>query len=374
MGLFLRPSGRTGLALVSSLLSCIASACPAATEVSSPFGEGLDSETNTAPSYNVLSTSATTASNVPPDHISDLFSGKAYLLSAHATEPADSRDREWAVMSASTSFPNATGERPLGMSLEAYACMLLNRWPLVWARDVKLISNFADLIIIKAVNAITAVRLRSNNRLLRDIARVTAADVQQFHDLLSFAGSMQAKRERFDNASACVKALFDAVRYCGNVVPGTPAFLNSFRCKVFALWDRFGAPGIFFTINPGELHVQLFCQLAGHPYGFHSDTGMPDARRQSAANVWKLLSRNPAAADQFFHAYMQAFVEVVFGWDTTAAAQRPGAEDTCLLGKVLAWYYNVETSTRLSEHAHGQVRMRSSNFDQRSHETLQRAL
>jgi len=338
----------------SSMMSST-SFCPAVEEVPAPFGEGLDSEVNTVPSYDVLSTSASTAEVVQPADISTMFSGEAYLLAAHAADPIDPRHRSWAILSATTSFPNATGERAFGQSLEAYASMLQSRWPRVWARDVKLISNFADLINMKTVNAITAVRLRNNSRLLRDIARVTADDVQTFHSLLSHRGSAEDKRAKFGEASPCVRVLFDAVRYCGNTLPGTPAYLNTFRCKVFALWDRFGAPGLFFTVNPGELHVQLFCELAGQPYGYDSSTGLPDARRQSAADVWKLLSRNPTAADQFFYAYMQALVEVAFGWDTAAGAQRPGAADTCLLGHVSAWYYNVETSTRLSEHAHGQV-------------------
>jgi len=70
----------------SSMMSST-SFCPAVEEVPAPFGEGLDSEVNTVPSYDVLSTSASAAEGVQPADISTLFSGEAYLLAAHAVDP-----------------------------------------------------------------------------------------------------------------------------------------------------------------------------------------------------------------------------------------------------------------------------------------------
>jgi len=54
---------------------------------------------------------------------------------------------------------------------------------------------------------------------------------------------------------------------------------------------------------------------------------------------------------------MVAFVTVGLGWDMDAGRQRPGADATCLVGKCHGYFYNVETSSRYSQHAHGQVQL-----------------
>jgi len=312
-----------------------------------PYGDGVDVEVNTTPRYDILLTHEAAANNVTADKLDELFSGKAYLTCAHSDQLADMTDPLWVVKCASTCFPNGTGGMAKGIGLQAYCAAIQRQYPPTPARNSKLSSIMADRLTLAEVNRVTAIKLRGDAELIERLGTVRAEHLEEFHETLR-------SRARRPDMSDEVKTMHRMLKYCGNTVPSTPAFLNTFRCKTYALWDNYGAPSLFFTVNPGELNVQLFCVLSGKPYTF--DTNGHPVNRPSAVEMWGLLGRNPVAADQFFRAFMTAFVEVIFGWDTVAGKQRPGAEETCLLGDVLAWYYNVETSTRMSEHAHGQVK------------------
>jgi len=94
--------------------------------------------------------------------------------------------------------------------------------------------------------------------------------------------------------------------------------------------------------------AQVCFELAGHRYEIDSETGAPQGR-PDAARAWAIIASNPVACAQFFHTYLGAFIQIALGWDRRKKTQ---VNPACLFGRVDAWTYNVETSTRLMEHVH----------------------
>lgn len=92
-------------------------------------------------------------------------------------------------------------------------------------------------------------------------------------------------------------------------------------------------------LNPADLHSPIFCHFAGRKVDL--DSCYPDLPSDFERQL--LLSKNPAAAAQFFHAIMRAFIDVVLDMNNPLGG---------LFGKVSGLYGTVEAQGRGSLHCH----------------------
>ena len=121
------------------------------------------------------------------------------------------------------------------------------------------------------------------------------------------------------------------------------------RTKLFALWNHFGPPSIFFTISPADecsFRVQLFCNT--NKQGLPS-FGVPESECVSSMLFRKQIrTENPGACAREFNSLRDIIMEVLIGWDSKTGKQvRNG-----IFGIVEAWCDTTEEQGRFTLHSH----------------------
>ena len=121
------------------------------------------------------------------------------------------------------------------------------------------------------------------------------------------------------------------------------------RTKLFALWNHFGLPSVFFTISPADecsFRVQLFCNTNKHT--------LPSFVSSESECVSSMLFRkhvrteNPGACAREFKSLRDIIMEILIGWDSKAGKQvRNG-----IFGIVEAWCDTTEEQDRFILHSH----------------------
>jgi hypothetical protein len=101
---------------------------------------------------------------------------------------------------------------------------------------------------------------------------------------------------------------------------------------------KFGMPGIWFTINPGDLSNPLVLKLAG--------VEMPAKLSQEAIRNLKIqaATQNPVAVATFFSAMIESFFSCLV---------RPDSSNGGLFGQVETYFATTETNGRGMLHLHG---------------------
>ncbi|EJD49705.1 hypothetical protein AURDEDRAFT_59044, partial [Auricularia subglabra TFB-10046 SS5] len=95
-------------------------------------------------------------------------------------------------------------------------------------------------------------------------------------------------------------------------IPGSQAMKVKMRNEIRSLCNFLGMPTFFFTFNPADIHHPLFCKMAGVDISLDERVpeGMPTHREREL-----LVARNPVAGAKFFHAMMNAFIDILLGDD-----------------------------------------------------------
>jgi len=162
--------------------------------------------------------------------------------------------------------------------------------------------------------------------------------------------------------SPAARAMHSALKQMAVAVPGSPQSKASFRSKAMGGPIVHGSATCMINLCPSEL-AAAWVFVSGEPKPKDDDgivkeykfsragivvnrAAKDDCRRFVASNFW-------ACAD-FFWAYMRAFNDLMLGWplDENVGCQ---VTDECLFGKVLAWMWSFEESTRGGIHAHGLI-------------------
>jgi Helitron helicase-like domain at N-terminus/PIF1-like helicase len=130
------------------------------------------------------------------------------------------------------------------------------------------------------------------------------------------------------------------VNLVGHKIPGTTAYKLTLRNEIRAAINYRGAPTLFVTLNPSDVHNPLVRILAGEY------VNIEDLVEGQEIQDWRrsmIVAKNPASCAIFFDLVIRQFIHIIL---------RYGRSGKGLFGKCLGYYGTVETQGRGSLHCH----------------------
>jgi hypothetical protein len=103
---------------------------------------------------------------------------------------------------------------------------------------------------------------------------------------------------------------------------------------------QYGVPGLWFTINPGDLVDPLVLQIAGEDVSIASLLKNKDLKELKV----RTSTENPAVVATFFAKIMESFFSILV---------RPGDDRGGIFGHVGTYFATTETNGRGMLHVHG---------------------
>jgi hypothetical protein len=162
-------------------------------------------------------------------------------------------------------------------------------------------------------------------------------------EILHFAEAPNLQEGRSGGTEA--SALLRTVKASCKSVPYSDEAATEARTKLFALWNYFGPPSVFFTVSPADecsFRVQLFCNT--------SKQCVPDFNLSESECISSMLFRkqirtkNPGACAREFNSLKEIIMEVLIGWDFKKGEQGKNG----IFGQVEAWCNTTEEQGRFT--------------------------
>ena len=173
-------------------------------------------------------------------------------------------------------------------------------------------------------------------------SRVTDQEMLRFAEVPNLQNGITER----DTASC----MLHTIKASCKSVPYSDEAATVARTKLFALWNHFGPPSVFFTISPADecsFRVQLFCDTNRQTLpGFD----IPESECVSSMLFLRKRIRieNPGACAREFNSLREIIMEVLIGWDSKTGKQvRNG-----IFGIVDAWCDTTEEQGRFTLHSH----------------------
>jgi hypothetical protein len=242
-----------------------------------------------------------------------------------------------------TLFPHGEGglesTRPVWVTFTEHV-----RWALQYHdRRFRIHSTFAfyAFSIQQKRQAMIAARVRMNRsdfeRDAASLSTITVADLQA-------ASEEEAQRRPVTNAA--VKTLKRHIRAVECRVDGSDASRLNNRGQMWANIMFFGAPLLWLTINPDDLHNPIVQVLAGEDINLdHFDRLSGPNKETRALNT----AKDPFAAAQFFHFIITTLLETLVNVKATPFKVTSGQG---IFGIIRAYYAAVEAQNRGTLHSH----------------------
>jgi len=149
-----------------------------------------------------------------------------------------------------------------------------------------------------------------------------------------------------------VSRLLNSVRAVGRNIPGSYFALSQRRAEIRALMLYHGVPSLFITINPADNHSRLMLYYAGAIDDAALDGGPLPPKLQKLRNRVLVNVKDPVAMSKFFDTFINAFIDVILGYQGSGRSKPQRKVATGLFGSVLAHYGNIELQGRGTEHMH----------------------
>lgn len=125
----------------------------------------------------------------------------------------------------------------------------------------------------------------------------------------------------------------------------------TWRQELYALWQCFGVPHVFFTVTPDDVNSLTVMYYAGAvDADVFFDTNASDI--PSRGERFRIVSKDPVADARFFSRILGVVVRELLGWDSVT--RRPVAGGG-IFGVTKAFFGVVETQGRGALHAHNLV-------------------
>ncbi|KAJ3559445.1 hypothetical protein NM688_g341 [Phlebia brevispora] len=143
-----------------------------------------------------------------------------------------------------------------------------------------------------------------------------------------------------------VVKLMRQVNLVTSTVPGSSSSRIYMRNQIRAMMLQLGMPSFFITINPADTHNPIVKFLAGKDIDINN---MEPSDVPSAFDQGVLVAKNPFIAAKFFNLYMEAFFNIVLGYDHESKTY---SDEGGVLGHVSGYYGCVEAQGRGTLHCH----------------------
>jgi hypothetical protein len=177
--------------------------------------------------------------------------------------------------------------------------------------------------------------------------------------MLSLAeASSLTQKPGVPSGNSQASSLLHTIKASCKSIPYSDEAASDARTKLFAFWNYFGPPSIFFTISPADecsFRIQLFCNT--------SKQVLPKPNTSENECVACMLftsqirTENPGACAWEFNSLRDIVMECLIGWDCKKGKQvRNG-----IFGEILAWCETTEEQGRFTLHAH--ILLFIKNFD-----------
>lgn len=275
--------------------------------------------------------------------------GKKLVL-RYGDQPVQDLEALWFLMIFFDHFPNCQGLPPPGVSIKRWLRHLILRHGSLFQR-ARFVCAAGDWLLRHGVNLAAFLQFKSSPEQFQMANQATSENVKRAAELLA-----RGARPKVTDEPA-VKALFTQVQAVASRTPGSPYNAMIFRRHLFAASIHFGAPAVFFTLNPLETRSPFCWKLAGagndlHHYPLRGS----DAPEIDDWEMIQLIRKRPIAQAIFFREVISAFLEVACGFKSGSVYFQSVDEN----GRALGFFgpldrvnIKVEESGRLAQHAHG---------------------
>ena len=275
--------------------------------------------------------------------------GKKLVL-RYGDQPVQDLEALWFLMVFFDHFPNCQGLPPPGVSIKRWLRHLILRHGSLFQR-ARFVCAAGDWLLRHGVNLAAFLQFKSSPEQFQMANQATSENVKRAAELLA-----RGARPKVTDEPA-VKALFTQVQAVASRTPGSPYNAMIFRRHLFAASIHFGAPAVFFTLNPLETRSPFCWKLAGagndlHHYPLRGS----DAPEIDDWEMIQLIRKRPIAQAIFFREVISAFLEVACGFKSGSVYFQSVDEN----GRALGFFgpldrvnIKVEESGRLAQHAHG---------------------
>ena len=272
------------------------------------------------------------------------------LVMRYGDQPVEDLDAQWFLMVFLDHFPNCQGLPPPGVSIKRWLKHLVLRHGSLFQR-ADFVCAAGDWLLRHGVNLAAFLQFKSSPDQFHMANRATSEDVERTAKLLA-----RGARPNNDDVPE-VKALFSQVQAVASRTPGSPYNAMVFRRHLFAGSVHFGAPAVFFTINPLETRSPFCWKLAGGENElYHYPLPGSNPPEIDDWEMIQLVRKRPMAQAIFFREVISAFLEVACGFKGVAVYSQ-SVDDN---GRALGFFgaldrvnMKVEESGRLAQHAHG---------------------
>ena len=294
----------------------------------------------------------------------DLKSGGTLRIVSPSNMLASDYAPDWVRRNHLVSFPWGTGDRPEHTSEQAYAEMLLRRFPRSqFSQRLGLLHDLYDVLQRHKVNLFSNIQLRLTPGDRDTMANMTPEDVALTLKIVANKLKGAAFAAALRSASPTVHTMVRKLKLVTHHLDGSGAQMAGFRSRVNSGATFFGPYTTFINMNPAELDSAEVFHAVGRGYAFNSETGdlvpLParviegrhvQPRVPSMEDRWRVVASNPVVCSDFFEACAKAIREVLLCWEDGAKEQH--SKDG-LFGWVVDFYIKFEVSGRGCIHGHG---------------------
>ena len=150
------------------------------------------------------------------------------------------------------------------------------------------------------------------------------------------------------DARSALRRVLKELRIINSRLPLTRSSKLRSKEEMYSLMVALGAPDLFMTLNPCDVHSPLLCSLAGIKLKLFEKEGLYE-NLPTAAQRALLAARHPYEAARFAYAMVQAFCRALLGFGSSDDAPLG------IFGKVEAYYLVPEEQGRGALHFHGTI-------------------
>ena len=151
-----------------------------------------------------------------------------------------------------------------------------------------------------------------------------------------------------EDARTALRRILQELRVINARLPLTRSSKIRSKEEMYSLMLAYGAPDLFVTVNPCDVHSPLLCSVAGVKLKLFEKTGLygnlPNASQRAI-----LAAQHPYEAARFAYAMLQAFCRALLGFGS------PDDAPLGVFGKVQGYYLVPEEQGRGALHFHGTI-------------------
>ena len=276
------------------------------------------------------------------------------LVATYADKPAEDIDPLWFLLVFPDCFPNGQGLPTQKVSVKRWLSYLIQIDGSPFQSNA-FVCAAGDWIMRHGVNLAAHLQFKTSPKLFEKANKATTEHIKR-------AAQILAKRGRpVVNDPDEVKALCKQVVAVSARTIGSPYNAITYRRQMFAGWSHFGAPFVFFTINPLETRSPFCWKLCGANIQLQRYPNPGESQPTMLSNDFemiKLVRSNPVAQAIFFRIVLKLFRKIACGFSKPDQYSQDVDEN----GKPMGFFgpidfvaLKAEESGRMAQHAHGLI-------------------